>query len=107
MTIPSNVAQTRNAYYFTRAMLKMLIRLKQNGIFLKNVLCPIPCVGQMHPSTAGYQIDMAFDAVINNDGLIYKIYATDLKELKDYPEVEINSVLLNSKTAFYKSINTV
>lgn len=64
MTIPTDVSQTRNAYYFTRAMLKGLNILQKTGKKIKKVFCPIPCigVGGMDPELAARQIKAGFDA---------------------------------------------
>ena len=100
------VPTTRNAYYFTRAMLKTIIKMNKMGLPCRNVLCPIPCigVGQMNPKTAGFQINMAFEAIVDNDGLIYKIYADNYEELKNYPEIQIDSISQNSKAVYLWSI---
>lgn len=111
MTIPLNVNETRNAYYFTRAMIRGLNNMKRLGLECKTVLCPIPCtaVGQMQPEIAAKQISMAFDA-FDKKGLIYAIYGygDGYKEGQPgtnnaYPEYA-NSVLQNAKMAYMYSM---
>lgn len=102
MTIPADVSQTRNAYYFARALLTKLFELKKLNIEIKTVLCPIPCVGvgQMDSKMAAMQIDLAFDSIINKKGAIFQIYATDVNELNNQPSMQANSVLYNAKIAY-------
>lgn len=59
MTLPTDVSQTRNAYYFTRAMLKGLTILRKTGRKIDKVFCPILCigVGGMDPELAARQIN--------------------------------------------------
>ena len=64
MTLPGDVSNTRNAYYFTRAMIRGLKNMQRVGIKFKTVICPVPCVavGMMDPIIAANQISIAFDA---------------------------------------------
>lgn len=75
MTVPMNVSGTRNAYYFTRAMLKGLRILKKAGYTVDNVFCPIPCVGVggMDYKVVARQMQDAFD-LAKPTGKIMQIY---------------------------------
>ena len=75
MTIPADVSQTRNAYYFMRAVLKGINILKQANINVNNVFCPIPCtgVGKMSSELAAKQMKAAIDGE-NRMGQIYDVY---------------------------------
>lgn len=75
MTIPTDVSQTRNAYYFTRAMLKGLLILQKTGRKIGKVFCPIPCigVGGMDPELAAKQIKAGFDA-FDGMGRVIDVY---------------------------------
>lgn len=55
MTIPCDVSNTRNAYYFIHAMLEKINLLKN----VQTVLCPIPCTGfgQMDPKGVAKQVN--------------------------------------------------
>lgn len=69
MDVPKDVRNTRNAYYFTRAMLSGLPKSA------RNVLCPIPCVGVgcMDSSSTAKQMSQVFMA-FEGKGDIYDIY---------------------------------
>jgi len=78
MTVPMDVSQTRNAYYFTRAFMKGLHILEKAGYNINKVLCPVPCVGVggMSAENAAKQIKAAIDAM-NKTGVVYNLYKTD------------------------------
>ncbi len=76
MTLPTNISQTRNVYYFTRAMIKGLTILKKSGYCVNRVFCPIPGVGVggMESSIAAKQMKMAFDA-FSGSGAVIDVYS--------------------------------
>lgn len=70
MTVPDNVQNTRNAYYFCYALLDALAEIDY-----KTVWCPIPAVGigEMNPEHAGIQCR---DAILARDkkGPIFNVH---------------------------------
>lgn len=98
MTIPTIVKDTRNAYYYTIAMLRAIKVLNLAGKDIKNVLVPIPCVGVgcMDPLIAAKQIAVAFDA-FQNRGLIYAVHNGGSGP--EYPEYQKRNLDQNMKMA--------
>ncbi len=100
MTVPGDVSQSRNAYFFTRAMIRGLRKLTAAATDKPlRVLCPIPCigVGMMKPKIAALQIETAF-AAFEGRGLIHAVYMkADSDEYKKYVEYQVDNVAQNSK----------
>lgn len=108
MTVPLDVSGTRNAYYFTRAMITGLKSMKRLGLTCSNVFCPTPCVGvgNMKTRIMAMQVETAFSA-FEGKGLIYAIYLDSLNNelCNKYPEYHVNSVDQNAKMAYIQMIN--
>lgn len=102
MTIPIDVSKTRNAFYFTRALIKGLRGIKKHKKIHK-VMCPLPCigVGNMDPKIMALQLQAAFQA-IDKKGIITAIY---IGGDKNYPEYHQNSIIQNSKMAYIQLTN--
>jgi O-acetyl-ADP-ribose deacetylase (regulator of RNase III) len=111
MTIPLDTSHTRNAYFFTRALIKgtkAISKYLQRDI---SVLCPMPCtgVGMMDIKQAADQVSCAFDAY-DKRGLIYAIYqhgdGYELKTNIKYPEL-CNSVMRNAQLVYMAQTKTI
>ena len=102
MSIPMTVQGTRNAYYYTRAMLRAIKILNLAGKKITNVLCPIPCVGvgAMNIKIAAAQMETAF-AAFEGKGLIFAIHGVDPETYTEYGD----SFDQNMKLAYLQMIN--
>jgi O-acetyl-ADP-ribose deacetylase (regulator of RNase III) len=94
MTVPTTVKDTRNAYYYTIAMLRAIKVLNLAGKNIKTVLVPIPCVGVgcMNSLTAAKQMSTVFDA-FQHRGLIYTIHNGG--NGTEYPEYQKRNLFQN------------
>jgi len=102
MTIPTNVAGSRNAYLFTRAVLEGISLIKKIDNGVNSALLPVPCVGVggMPAKTAANQIKAAFETWTGK-GKIYAIYGYELEKFHEY---QPNSVLQNAKMMYIQMI---
>lgn len=84
MVIPMSLPpDSRNAYYYMRAVLKAVRKLTQSIYNGKNIsiMCPIPCVGVggMNPDLVAKQMRIAVDSM-NGMGIIHAVNMTKKEE---------------------------
>lgn len=110
MVVPMGLpVDSRNAYYYMRAVLKSVRKLSTTIYTGKNmnVLCPIPCigVGGMNPKLAAKQLRIATESM-NGQGIIHAINMSKKEEQENtfrLPHFYADEKMQNMKLAYVET----